>query len=244
MAMVQEWYRSMPPVTRSYVSFSVLTTAACALDLVSPLKLYLNWNAVLQRFQIWRIATNFFFFGSFGLDFLFHMFFLYRYSKLLEVNSFRGRTADFLYMLLFGSLLLLASSPITPSIVFLGPSLTFMMVYVWGRRNERQVMNFLGLFNFRAPYLPWVLLLFSIVLGSSPLIDLLGIVAGHIYYYLTDIYPQISGVHLLKTPQILCWLVGFNDDAFNAAAAAAPDRRGGGAAAQDGAAGWGQGRHI
>ncbi|ONK75901.1 uncharacterized protein A4U43_C03F21760 [Asparagus officinalis] len=31
------------------------------------------------------------------LDFLFHMFFLARYCKLLEENSFRGRTADFLY---------------------------------------------------------------------------------------------------------------------------------------------------
>ncbi|XP_020254185.1 uncharacterized protein LOC109831263 [Asparagus officinalis] len=31
------------------------------------------------------------------LDFLFHMFFLARYCKLLEENSFRGWTADFLY---------------------------------------------------------------------------------------------------------------------------------------------------
>ncbi|ONK67829.1 uncharacterized protein A4U43_C05F4220 [Asparagus officinalis] len=31
------------------------------------------------------------------LDFLFHMFFLARYCKLLEENSFRGRTANFLY---------------------------------------------------------------------------------------------------------------------------------------------------
>ncbi|ONK66400.1 uncharacterized protein A4U43_C06F7450 [Asparagus officinalis] len=34
------------------------------------------------------------------LNFLFHMFFLARYCKLLEENSFRGRTADFLYSLL------------------------------------------------------------------------------------------------------------------------------------------------
>ncbi len=29
-------------------------------------------------------------------------------------------------------------------------------------------LNFLGLFNFTAPYLPWVLLAFSVMLGSSP----------------------------------------------------------------------------
>ena len=40
--------------------------------------------------------------SSAGLDFLFHMFFLARYCRLLEEGSFRGRTADFLYMLVFG----------------------------------------------------------------------------------------------------------------------------------------------
>ena len=42
------------------------------------------------------------------------------------------------------------------SVFFLGSSLTFMMVYVWGRRNDNFPMNFLGLFNFPAPWLPWV----------------------------------------------------------------------------------------
>ncbi len=39
-----------------------------------------------------------------GLDFVFHMFFLVKYSKSLEEGSFRGRSADFLWMLLFGKL--------------------------------------------------------------------------------------------------------------------------------------------
>ena len=37
-----------------------------------------------------------------GLDFVFHMFFLIKYSKSLEEGSFRGRSADFLWMLLIG----------------------------------------------------------------------------------------------------------------------------------------------
>jgi Derlin-2/3 len=39
----------------------------------------------------------------------------------------------------------------------LGSSLSFMMIYVWGRRNERVRMNFLGIIPFTAPYLPWVI---------------------------------------------------------------------------------------
>lgn len=45
-------------------------------------------------------------------------------------------------------------------------------------------MSFLGLFPFTAPYLPWVLLSFSILLGNSATTDLIGIVVGHIYYFL------------------------------------------------------------
>lgn len=211
MALVEEWWKSIPPITRTYVSLAVATTGAVALGVVTPLKLYLNWELVLRDGNVWRIVTNFLFFGHLSLDFMFHMFFLYRYCKMLEMHSFRGRTADFLHMLLFGATLLLAVSPLT-GIEFLGHSLTFMMVYVWARRNARQPMNFLGLLNFRAPYLPWILLIFSYILGSSPSIDLLGVLVGHVYYYIADVYPTMAGVALLKTPRILQFLVGNDDD--------------------------------
>jgi Derlin-2/3 len=41
------------------------------------------------------------------------------------------------------------------NIFFLGFALTFMIVYVWGRRNKHVRMQFLFL-TFTAPYLPWV----------------------------------------------------------------------------------------
>jgi len=44
-----------------------------------------------------------------------------------------------------------------------------------------------------APWLPWVLLAFSVLLGASPVVDLLGIFVGHVYYYLEDIVPRMPG---------------------------------------------------
>lgn len=41
--------------------------------------------------------------GGAGLDFVFHMFFLVKYCKALEEGSFRNRSADFLWMLVFGA---------------------------------------------------------------------------------------------------------------------------------------------
>lgn len=201
---IEDWYKQMPVITRSYLTLSFLTTAGCALEVISPLSLYFNARSIFRQFQVWRLVTNFFFFGNIGIDFLFHMFFLSRYCKLLEETSFRGRTADFFYMLVFGgSLLTLVNTAPFVNIQFLGSSLTFMMVYVWGRRNPNVQMSFLGLFSFTAPYLPWVLFGFSMILNSTWIVDLLGIAVGHAYYFLEDVYPRMSGRRLLKTPGII-----------------------------------------
>jgi len=213
MTSLEEWYKQMPVITRSYLTLSFLTTASCALEIISPFSVYFNARLIFRKLQVWRLFTNFFFFGHMGLDFLFHMFFLARYCRLLEEGSFRGRTADFFYMLLFGGTLLTSIAPFV-NVQFLGSSLTFMMVYVWGRRNQHVNMSFLGLFNFNAPWLPWVLLLFAVMLGSSPVVDLLGMGAGHIYYFLEDVYPRMSGRRWLKTPNVLLSLFPRDEHAY------------------------------
>lgn len=208
-----EWYMDIPVVSRTYLTVSFVTTAACALELVSPFSLYFNFTLIFYKGEVWRLLTNFFFFGTFSLDFLFHMYFLMRYCRLLEENSFRGRTADFIFMLFLSALVMTTIAPFV-SIHFLGSSLTFMMVYVWARRNPLVRMSFLGLFGFTAPYLPWVLLSFSVLLGNSATIDLIGIIVGHIYYFMEDIYPVIADIRgwrirrWLAAPTILKQLCG------------------------------------
>ncbi len=132
------------------------------------------------------------------------MFFLVRYCKTLEESSFRGRPADFLYMLLFGGVVMLCLAPII-HMQFCGSSLTFMMVYLWARRNPWGRMNFFGVFNFTAPYLPWVLLGFSVALGSDGVVDFVGIAVGHLYYFLEDVYPRMipNRTRILKTPRFM-----------------------------------------
>ncbi|CAN6452261.1 unnamed protein product [Victoria cruziana] len=169
---VEEWYKQMPIITRSYLTAAVVTTVGCSLEIITPYNLYLNPSRIVKQYEFWRLVTNFLYFRKMDLDFLFHMFFLARYSKLLEENSFRGRTADFFYMLLFGAFVLTGIvlvggmipyvSESFARIFFLSNSLTFMMVYVWSKRNPFIHMSFLGLFTFTAAYLPWVSSAFSI----------------------------------------------------------------------------------
>ncbi|KAI4902136.1 hypothetical protein NFI96_027319 [Prochilodus magdalenae] len=180
----QQEYLQIPVVTRTYTTACVLTTAAVVskkpvlwifltqLELITPFQLYFNPDLILKHYQVWRLVTSFLFFGPVGFNFLFNMIFLYRYCRMLEEGSFRGRTADFVFMFLFGGLLMTIFGMFV-SLVFLGQAFTIMLVYVWSRRNTNVRMNFFGLLNFQAPFLPWVLMGFSLLLGNSIIVDLL-----------------------------------------------------------------------
>ena len=63
---------------------------------------------------------------------------------------------------------------------FLGSALSSSLVYIWSRRNPETRLSFLGLLVFTAPYLPWVLMAFSLVLhGSVPKDEICGVIVGH-----------------------------------------------------------------
>ena len=103
---------------------------------------------------------------------------------------------------------------------FLGSSLTFMMSYVWGRRNEDVKMSFLGLFSFSAPYLPFVMLGFSVLLGNPVTMDIMGIIVGHTYFFLEYVYPVVADIrgwsikHIMEPPRVLHWLCGTYNEQF------------------------------
>eukprot|EP01122_Echinamoeba_exundans_P011705 TRINITY_DN4749_c0_g1_i1.p1 TRINITY_DN4749_c0_g1~~TRINITY_DN4749_c0_g1_i1.p1 ORF type:complete len:250 (+),score=25.53 TRINITY_DN4749_c0_g1_i1:76-825(+) len=208
---VDRWYRNLPIITKAYMTACCLTTLAVHLDLINALDIFLNFNLVTQKLQVWRLVTNFFFFGGFDLSFIFHMTFLVHHSRQLEEGSFRNRTADFLWLHIFGAFMLVAIDYffffmrwVNLLSMFLGPSLSFMVVYVWARRNPYMRMSFLGLFTFNAPYLPYVILgLESLVDHRGIMFDVLGILVGHIYFYLEDIYARYWDRRLLKTPGVL-----------------------------------------
>ncbi|KAL0626013.1 Derlin-3 [Plecturocebus cupreus] len=196
-------FLQVPAVTRAYTAACVLTTAAVQLELLSPFQLYFNPHLVFRKFQVWRLVTNFLFFGPLGFSFFFNMLFVFRYCRMLEEGSFRGRTADFVFMFLFGGVLMTLLG-LLGSLFFLGQALMAMLVYVWSRRSPRVRVNFFGLVTFQAPFLPWALMGFSLLLGNSILVDLLGIAVGHIYYFLEDVFPnQPGGKRLLLTPGFL-----------------------------------------
>merc|ERR1712159_531628 len=100
---ITSWFLELPTVTRYYLAAALTTTALCYFDVLSLFHLYLDFKLISTKKEVWRLITNFLFFGeSPSIDFAFHMFFLVRYAKLLEEGSFYGSSADFAWMLMLG----------------------------------------------------------------------------------------------------------------------------------------------
>jgi len=204
MATPEQWFRSMPVLTKSYFCAAVATTTAVSFGLLDFRYLYLDFDLVFRHFQIWRLLTCFIFFGKFSLPFIFQIFILVRYMTMLEDGYYQGNrgTAEMTFMMTFGAILMIIVAYFWPGLYFLGPAMMFMILYVWSRKDPYRPINFWG-FLFQAWHFPFVLCFVSFIMGSSPILDIVGIAVGHIYHFLTDMYPKIYGRQLLTCPQFM-----------------------------------------
>ena len=152
MSSIEEQFKAMPPITRGWFVAAMLTTTAVTLGFAEPGKLYLSWPLVINKFELWRLVTNFIFFGPFGMGFAFQLWIMCRMCYRYEENPFPvgthingGRSsADMMMMLSFGAVVCVTIGYLMGK-PFMGPPLVFMVLYVWSRRNENEQMSIFGI---------------------------------------------------------------------------------------------------
>ncbi|KAL4075140.1 Derlin [Scleroderma yunnanense] len=189
---IETWLIQVPPVTRAWLLLSVATSLAVQCQVVTPLQLYFSYKSAFTNTQPWRILTTFFYFGPFSLDFVFHLFFFMRYSRMLEESSFSNKKADYFWLLLLSSVMLLALSPLF-NLPFLSSSLAFVPIYVWSRRHPSTPISLFGIFTISAPYLPLALVVFSWMISGTwkaAAGDLMGCAVGHIGWFMRDVWTR------------------------------------------------------
>ncbi|KAF8500912.1 Der1-like protein [Russula emetica] len=189
---LEAWFTQIPPVTRTWLALSVLTSVAVQCQLVTPLQLYFSFKAAFHNAQPWRVFTTFFYFGSISLDFVFHLFFFMRYSRMLEESSFANRKADYFWLLFLSSLMLLGLSPLF-NLPFLSSPLAYVPIYFWSRRHPSTPISLFGLLTITAPYLPFALVAFSWVLTGTwraAASDLVGCAVGHVGWFIRDVWTR------------------------------------------------------
>jgi len=206
MGDISQFFNSLPPMTRYWFGGTVAFSLLGRFGILQPAWLVLISEKFFSDFQIWRPFTALLYYPitpSSGFHFLMNLYFLYNYSLKLETGVFIGRPADYLFMLLFCWLAIVTIS-LLGSIMVLMDLMVIAILYVWCQLNQDMIVSFWFGTQFKAMYLPWVLLAFNVIVGGGGMMELAGILVGHLYFFLAFKYPQdFGGSSLISTPQIL-----------------------------------------
>lgn len=216
---LEQWFFEMPVCTRWWTTATVITGVLVQCHILTPFQLFYSYRAVFHKSQVcipkewtrmrkdidfwqyWRLISTFIYFGPLSLNLLFHIFFIQRYARMLEESA--PSVAHFAWLLFYAAVTLLTIAPLS-SQLFLGTTLSSTLVYIWSRRNPDTRLSFLGLLTFKAPWLPWVLIAFNVVLhGHWPKDELCGIVVGH------GKYNCLFQIHLIAQTDTDCSSVVF-----------------------------------
>lgn len=94
---------------------------------------------------------------------------------------------------------------------YLSYELLFCLMYINSKRNPDIIVSVWG-FNVKSifffnliidAYVPFVFLGLSLITGGDIVCDIMGIISGHIYYFVKDIIPLQYKYDLLITPEFM-----------------------------------------
>ncbi|CAH1101212.1 unnamed protein product [Psylliodes chrysocephalus] len=204
MSDLGEWFRSVPQFTRYWFAGSIIFTLLGRFGFISPYNLILLYEP-LKRFQVWRLLTSVLYYPiqQAGFHYLINLYFLYNYSRRLEEGVYAGKPADYLFLLIFNWICCIILGLAAELPILMDPMI-LSVLYVWCQLNKNTIVSFWFGTRFKALYLPWVLLAFNLVLSGGGIMELFGILIGHLYFFLMFKYPQeLDGPALLQTPSFL-----------------------------------------
>ena len=208
----KSFYFRIPPITRYYLT-CVFITATIA-TYIKPLQMiiyyiFLDYQLVFNYYQIWRLFTNILFVGGFSSSFLFFLIMIYLRFKEVEQNSIVLRVYAKFIMMLFYLLLFLNIINICSYKIFdikpgftLAQQLLLAFIYIDSKREPQKTINLYFLPIKNALY-PYALIVFNIVSGQGIYDNIVGIIAGNVYYFLEDVLPVQKNIKILKTPKFL-----------------------------------------
>uniref|UniRef100_A0A1B6E1M1 Derlin n=1 Tax=Clastoptera arizonana TaxID=38151 RepID=A0A1B6E1M1_9HEMI len=199
-------FNSIPFFTRWWLALTFGFSLLGRFSVLDYEKLILEPEGLIRGFQIWRPISSLFYYPitpNTGFHFLFNCYFLYNYSIKLETGMYSGRPADYCFLLLFNWLSCVVIGLATGIKLLMDP-MVLSVLYIWCQLNQDQIVSFWFGTRFKAMYLPWVLLAFNLIINGGGILELVGILVGHAYFFLMYKYPQeFGGRQFLTTPNFL-----------------------------------------
>ncbi|KAK5077159.1 hypothetical protein LTS08_006151 [Lithohypha guttulata] len=204
MADIMDKFWSAPPVSRTLVAAIAVESLLVHGGLVNGYLALFHLPSLLKfPFpQIWRLITPFLLVGS-GFNALWDLYMFWTYVTQLELNSPRfAQPGDFAtYVAFIAATILAVAGLLLKSYIFTN-ALLLAFVYTYAQDNRGRKVHFI-FFQIPAELLPWAMLGMSLVMGgtNAALQQGAGLVAAHLYDFLTRLYPTFQGGrNYIQTP--------------------------------------------
>ena len=198
----ETWYHSLPKFVKYYGTVCFLLAVIASLELGLNIGyLTLDWGSIIHRLHVWRVLTNFFVLGKFGMGFVFYLYLLTKYVGLLEGHEiYRNKTVDFYFVVAVMAAGLLVAQFLFLPLPVLSHSLIFGLFYYWSKLEMETPLTIMG-FMIKAYQLPFAVMIIMILLGDSPIKEIAGLIIGHVFYFVKEIVPDKYGTTYLETPE-------------------------------------------
>jgi len=213
MSEIKDFYYSIPPFSRYYLTtIFVLSFMTTYMKLGFIFYLILDYDLVFKKFQFWRLFTNILVIGPFSMNFL--MFCLMFYSIVVKSERqaiYLKRYAEFLMMIFYLIISVNLLNYLSYMIFQIKPGFTLTnqflhgLIYIDSKRDPERFSQ-IYFITIKNAYVPFCFMLFHILTGISIYDDIIGILAGHIYFFLKDIIPITYHKDILVTPTYVIYL--------------------------------------
>ncbi|SZE99837.1 unnamed protein product [Blumeria hordei] len=151
--------------------------------------------------QLWRLVTPFLITGK-ELGIIFDTYFLYQYGSKLETSSPKfSQPGDFATYILFVSSVIVGLNMFIDGFIFTS-ALVLAFAYTSCQDDKGQKANFY-IITIPALWVPYAMLLVNFLMAGPEVakVQVTGLLAAHLHYFLTHLWPTFGGGrNLIPTP--------------------------------------------
>lgn len=233
-------YWQTPPIARSIATAIFVVSVGIHTGMISYVWFYYQ-HALLFQIppQIWRLATTWLLSGG-NISIILDPYFVYMYLSQMETSSPRfTKKEDVVWYLMFvGTLIIIFDALIGLNSPFMLQALILALAYTGNQDARGQKTNFFFI-TIPSQLVPVAMLFATFIMGGGPMAvlhQLCGLLAAHLYDFLTRLWPEFGGgSNLIPTPGWLSRLVSsterVQERAYGTAIRGAGSGSGSGAAA-------------
>lgn len=193
------WVTDIPVVTRVWTIANLITSVLVDTSIVKLHDIIFVPSLISK--QPWRIITGFLYMGHFDVNLIVALYLTVQYSRQLE-ESFE-RTRDYIWFWLVCASLLICYSTWCKNLVVLGSYQNEVLNYIWSKQNPDMMMGLLGLIEFRAGYLSFLLFFLNMITKSDKFdlwIEIPPLLIGHLVFYFEEVWRDLFGFNPLSPP--------------------------------------------